>query len=261
MGELLDAAVEVTRGSARALLPAAALLAILEQVAMVALRREFFDGAIAPDIARVVGPAWLAVSAGAGMESAIIALLGLVAGRAAAASAVGTDLRPAALLRPRKLGGVLIVALVAGATTFALTLLPLGWLVGYPLFGLAVAALVIDRCNPARALGRGVKLLLRSGGRAALIRLLSYFSWLLLRLGFGLGAITALSFLGLPLGGAAGLWLTAACLALVNTIAYATLASLDAVLHLETRIRTEGLDIALSRVPGPLTTGHLAVAR
>jgi len=256
VGELLDAAMEVTRGAGRALLPVAFTLAVLEQLVMVWLREEFFGGSVFPGVDEIVGPAWLAVGLGAGLESAIIALLGVPAARAAAGAAVGVPLRARDLLRLRGFGSAAVIALAAYVVTFALTLLPLGWLPAYPLFGLAVPALVIDGAGPARALGRGVKLVLRVGGRAAGIRLLGYFAWLLLRLGFGFGAASALGFVGVS-----GPWAIAACFALVNTMAYANLASLDAVLHLETRIRTEGLDIALSRVPGPLSPQHLAVVR
>ena len=51
---------------------------------------------------------------------------------------------------------------------------------------------------------------------------------------------------GLPDGGWGHL-VAGAAWAAVNAVAYATLACLDAVLYLETRMRTEGLDIALGR--------------
>jgi hypothetical protein len=256
VGELLDAATEVARGAGRALLPLAFALAAAEQLVMIWLRDKFFDGSVFPGINEIVGPAWLAVGLGAGLESTVIALLGVPAARAAAAAVVETPARARDLLRVRGFGGAAVIALAAFVVTFGFTLLPLGWLPAYPLLGLAVPALVIDGGGPLRALGRGVKMVLRIGGRAAAIRLLGYFAWLLLRLGFGFGAASALEFVGVS-----GPWAIAACFALVNTVAYATLASLDAVLHLETRIRTEGLDIALSRVPGPLSARHLAVAR
>ena len=45
VGEILDAAAEVTRGAAPALLPVAAVLAAAEQVLMVGLRTHVFHGA------------------------------------------------------------------------------------------------------------------------------------------------------------------------------------------------------------------------
>ncbi|MCP2326709.1 hypothetical protein HDA40_005216 [Hamadaea flava] len=256
VGELLDAAMEVTRGAGRVLLPVAFGLAVLEQLAMVWIRENFFDGSVFPWIGEIVGPAWLGVALGTGMESAVIALVGVPSARAVAATAVGVPFRARDLLRPRGIGSAALLVLVTFLVTFTLTLLPLGWLPAYPLMGLTVAALVIDGVGPLRAIGRGVKMVLRSGARAAAIRLLGYFAWLLLRLGFGFGAASALDLVGVS-----GPWATAACFALVNTMAYANLASLDAVLHLETRIRTEGLDIALTRLPGALTPGHLVVSR
>ncbi|WP_290869589.1 hypothetical protein [Hamadaea sp.] len=255
-GELLDAAMEVTRGAGRVLLPLAFGLAVVEQLVMVWVRETFFGGSIFPWIGDIVGPAWLGVALGTGVESAIIALLGVPAARAVAATAVGVPLRARDLLRRRGVGSAALLVLLTFVVTFVLTLLPLGWLPAYPLMGLAVATLVIDGVGPLRALGRGVKLVLRVGGRAAVIRLLGYAAWLLLRLGFGFGAVSALDLVGIG-----GPWAAAACFALVNTVAYANLASLDAVLQLETRIRTEGLDIALARVPGPLTPQHLVVTR
>ncbi|NUO59285.1 MAG: hypothetical protein HOV78_21700 [Hamadaea sp.] len=256
VGELLDAAMEVTRGAGRALLPVAFALAVLEQLAMVWIRVAFFDGSTFPWIGDIVGPAWLGVALGTGMEAAVIAFLGVPAARAVAAAAAGVPVRARDLLRLRRIGSAAFLVLLTFVVTCALTLLPLGWLPAYPLFGLAVAALVIDGVGPLRAVGRGVRMVLRVGARAAAVRLLGYFAWLLLRLGFGFGAASALGLVG-----ADGLWATAACFALVNTVAYANLASLDAVLHLETRIRTEGLDIALTRVPDALTPQHLVVAR
>ncbi|NUT38166.1 MAG: hypothetical protein HOV79_34385 [Hamadaea sp.] len=257
VGELLDASVEVTRSAGRAVLPLALLLAALEQVIMVWLREGFFRGSIFPDVSDLIGPAWFAVAVGAGTEIAIIAILGVPASRAAAAGVAGTAPRARDLLRPGAFVGAAFIALVAGVTAFTVTLLPLGWFVAYPLFGLAVAAAVIDRRNPVLALGRGVAMGLRGGGRAAGVRILGYISFLLVRLAFGFGLIAALGFFGID----AGPWGQAACFAIVNTVAYATLAGLDAVLHLEARIRTEGLDIALGRSPGPLTPADLAVTR
>jgi hypothetical protein len=47
----------------------------------------------------------------------------------------------------------------------------------------------------------------------------------------------------------------------VNTVSYATLACLDAVLHLETRMRTEGLDIVAVRARQHGRPVDLAVPR
>jgi hypothetical protein len=261
VGELLDAAAEVTRGAAPALLPVAAVLAAAEQVLMVGLRTEFFHGSVFPGIRDLIGPAWLAVAVGFGTEALIISLLGLIAGRAAAAGAVGGVLRPRDLLSGRNLPGGIALAILSGLIVFAVGLLPLGWLVAYPLMGMATVALVIDGTAAARSWTRGLGLSTRSGMRAAAIRLLGYLSWLMARLAFGLGSVAGLQGLGIVPPGPAGPWVSAGFLFVINTVAYASLASLDAVLLIETRIRTEGLDIALTRASDELTIDDLAVQR
>jgi hypothetical protein len=261
VGELLDAAAEVTRAAGPALLPIAALLAAAEQVLMVGLRTEFFGGSVFPSVGKLVGPAWFGVAVGAGTEVLIISLLGIVAGRAAAAGAVGASLRAGQLLGGRRLPSAVVLALFEGSLVFAVSLLPLGWLVAYPLLGMATVAVIIDGSAPARAWWRGIALNLRGGGRGGAIRLLGYLAWLMARLAFGLGSVAGLHSLGIVPGAAAAPWVSAAFLFVINTVAYASLAGLNAVLLIETRIRTEGLDIALTRMPGQLAPEDLAVRR
>lgn len=261
VGELLDAAAEVTRGAAPVLLPVAAVLAAAEQVLMVGLRIEFFHGSVFPGPRDLIGDAWLAVAAGLGTEALIIALLGLIAGRAAAAGAIGGSLRPRDLLSGRNLPGGIALAVIGGVIVFGVSLLPLGWLVAYPLAGMATVALVVDGTGAARSWTRGISLSTRSGLRGAAIRLLGYLSWLMARLAFGLGSVAGLQSLGIVPASPANPWISAAFLFVVNTVAYASLASLDAVLLIETRIRTEGLDIALARMPGDLHPESLVVRR
>ena len=43
----------------------------------------------------------------------------------------------------------------------------------------------------------------------------------------------------------------------MNSVAYPALACLDAVTHLDTRMRTEGLDIQLARTPAGLVAAGL----
>lgn len=258
VGELLDTAVDVARGAARVLVPVALALSVAEQAVMFFLRQAYFDGAVVPDPTKIVGPAWAAVAVGAGLESLILALLGVVAGRAAAAAFVGQALPARSAFRLGDIAGAIVIGLAAGITTGAVTLLPLGWVIAYPLFGLAVPALVIDRRGVFRALGRGVKMLFRTGGRPIGIRLLGYLGWLPLRLAFLFGGLAIADFVGLR-GGTIPLLVAGGFAAIANSFAYATLAGLDAVVHLETRIRTEGLDIALHRMTVPLSPAHLAV--
>ncbi|EWM65809.1 hypothetical protein MCBG_02942 [Micromonospora sp. M42] len=97
--------------------------------------------------------------------------------------------------------------------------------------------------------------------RAAAVRLLGYLGWWLIRLGIGLGVYHGLGMLGLFDVSAWALPVTVAAFAAVNALAYPALACLDAVLHLETRIRTEGLDIRLSRAPAGVPEPVLLAAQ
>jgi hypothetical protein len=124
----------------------------------------------------------------------------------------------------------------------------LPWILLYGLFGLATPVLTLDRVSgPFRALGRSASLAVRAGGRVIWIRLLGYLVWFAVRFALGAGwmAVTS-AFLTTVRGD----WLDYAvpvAFALANTVAYAALACLDAVLLVEARIRTEGLDIAINR--------------
>ncbi|BCJ64312.1 hypothetical protein [Polymorphospora rubra] len=249
VGELLDAAVALLRAHARVLVPVAAVLALVEQLLLAPLRMaaNAEPPAYLPDFDHF-GAYWLLLAVGAGVEVAIIAVLGGPAARAAAAEVVGHRPTARELLRPAggRFGLVAVLALTAGAVVFVMSLTGPAWIIGYALVGLAVPVLVIDRTGPLQALGRGALLAVRSGLRAAGIRLVGYLAWFAVRIALGLGALAALSAIGADAPGwavpvAATVWL------LVNSLAYPTLACLDAVLLLETRMRTEGLDIALTR--------------
>jgi hypothetical protein len=164
---------------------------------------------------------------------------------------VGRHLPPRALLAPRggRFAAVALLAAIAGLVTFLTALLGPVWIIGYALVGLAVPVLVIDGLGPGafgRALVRGAGLASRAGLRAGWIRVLGYLTWLILRLALGFGGVAALQLTGTG-GQAWAAELSVLVFVLVNSIAYPTLACLDAVLHLETRMRTEGLDIWLSR--------------
>ncbi|GAB3250665.1 hypothetical protein GCM10027452_45410 [Micromonospora halotolerans] len=121
----------------------------------------------------------------------------------------------------------------------------------YGLLGAQVPVLVVDRVPAYRAPGRALRLAVRVGGRAAAIRLLGYLGWWLIRLGIGLGVYHGLGLLRLFDVSAWALPVATVAWVAVNAVAYPALACLDAVLHLETRMRTEGLDIRLSRAPAP----------
>ena len=268
VGELLDAAVSLLRAHGRALLPVAAVLAAIEQALLAPLRvlASVEPPAYLPDFPQLrhLEFYWLLLAAGAAMEVTSIALLGGLTSRAAGADLLGQ--RPSArqLLHPEggRFGAVLAVAVLAGVAMFFAALAGPIWFVVYALFGLAVPAVVLDRLGPGRALRRSATLACRAGMRAGGIRILGYLAWLAIRVALGLGAYAALDALSL---GEAEWTATMSALAwlLVNTVAYPTLACLDAVLHLETRMRTEGLDILLSRAArrGAVSPALLGVVR
>jgi hypothetical protein len=250
-GELLDAAVLLLRGNAKVFLLVAAILAAGEQVLLYPLR---IAAGIRPPFGLPysdrLGEYWLMLGVGLGTEVAIIALVGGLTARAAGPALGGVRLSSRELLDPN--GGrflaVAVVALVVGtiATVAALAgLLP--WIFAYGLLGFTVPAVVIDRVSPGRALLRSIGLAGRGGMRAGWIRLGGYLGWFFVRLALNLGG---LALVRLFLGDVHQTWvmyLQIAALAAVNAVAYAMLASLDAVLHLENRMRCEGLDIVLSR--------------
>jgi hypothetical protein len=152
------------------------------------------------------------------------------------------------LWRQVRLGSTIAAAVLIGAAAGIGALLGfVPWLVVWALLGLAAPALVIDRVGgPLAAVGRSARLSGRSGMRAGWIRLAGYLTWFAVRCALGTGwtAVAA------PLTGQNPSWqpwVVAFAWVVANTVAYAALACLDAVLLLETRVRTEGLDIAVGR--------------
>jgi hypothetical protein len=264
LGELLDAAVGLLRGHAKVLLAVGLLLAAAEQAVLYPLR---LAASTEPPLfipyEDALGPYWLMIAIGVGTEIMIIALLGGLTARAAGPALFGERVGAGRLLAPAgsRFGAVLLVAVaagVAGALAALACLLP--WFVVYPAVGLIVPALVIDRVGVFRAVGRSIVLTVRGGMRAAGVRIAGYIGWWAVRLALGMGSIALLD---LAVGGDPQTLFRAAAVAwaAVNALAYPALACLDAVLHLETRMRTEGLDIALSRarVIGSLSPAALAV--
>ncbi|WP_431882618.1 hypothetical protein [Micromonospora gifhornensis] len=265
VGELLDSAVLLLRGHLGALLPLAGALALVEQLLLLPLRSAV---GVDPPLwwtlsMSSLGPFLVLLAIGAATEAMIITLLGNPAARAAGNALVGRPTSMRDLLRPRgaRWGATLLLCPVVGVTMLLASLPGPTWFLGFALLGGVAPALALDRLRPLRAPIRSVDLALRVGGRAAGLRLLGYLVWWLLRVGLAWGMFTGLSSLNLIAAG----WAVAVAMLLwaaVNMVGYAGLACLDAVLHLETRIRTEGLDIHLSRAPvdAPRTT-LLAVGR
>jgi hypothetical protein len=265
VGELLDSATLLLRDNARVLVPVGAVLAVLEQLLLHPLR--LAAGAVPPLYGPPpggLGAYWLLLAAGAATETVAVALLANLTARAAAGDLLGH--RPAGrrLLRPAgaRYPATALVALLSGAVMLVLAVLPGGWLLGTAVLGFAVPALVLDRVGPGRSLLRSASLALRPYPRAAGVRLLGQTAWLVVRVGVGLGCVSGLRDLGL-LDTAWAVPVAAALRVGLDAVAYPALACLDAVVHLETRMRTEGLDIhlAVAARSGPPTAALLAVPR
>ncbi|MGK5738481.1 hypothetical protein [Micromonospora sp. URMC 103] len=262
VGELLDSAVLLLRDHASVLLPFAALLAAGEQLLLAPLRT--LAGSVPPIWWYADGRVsayWLLLAVGAATEGVVIALLGSPAARAAGPALLGRTARAGELLRPAgaRWGATLLLALVAGAVMFVAALCGPGWFVGFALLGALTPVLVTDRTPLLRALPRAVALAARGGLRAGLVRLLGYLGWWILRVGLASGILLTLPGLGLV----PAEWAVPVALvvwAAVNTVAYPALACLDAVLHLETRMRSEGLDILLARSPAGMPERVLLAA-
>lgn len=286
VGELLDAATNLLRRYAAQMLTAGLVLAVLEQLALYPLRLAAGVAPpwySPPHIDRL-GLYWLMLAAGLGTESVILTLLGGLAARAALGDLLGRA--PGRLVgkatRPVPL---LALALLTGCAAFlGATAGMVPWLLWYLYTGLAAPTLVNDRrpprtgppapgapgpwaplahpataaryapLGPFAALGRAMALVGRSGLRPGGIRLLGYLAWWVIRLALGAGTwslVTLFLHDNSPFGAdtvSGWAWLAGmATWTLVNALAYAALGCLDAVLHLDARMRVEGLDIALSR--------------
>ncbi len=247
VGELLDASVALLRRCGWPLL-GLGLLCSAGQYALASVARV--------GLAEAVGPSaggWLWLSCWLGLESvaicvlaapasarAVDVLLGVPAGRGAA-GAVATLAAPG-----RRWPAVLLAAGVVGVLASGGVLVcGVGWIVVYALTGLVVPTLVADRTSGAGVLTRPLRLVFTGGGRAGGLRLLAYLGWLAVRLAVGIAAGLLLDRLSLSADPMLLRLLTAAPWVLVDALAYPTLACLDACVHLENRMRTEGLDLEL----------------
>ncbi|MEU1751213.1 hypothetical protein ABZ436_00925 [Micromonospora matsumotoense] len=260
VGELLDSAVLLLRAQGRVLIPLGVLLAAGEQLLLYPLRR----------LADAVPPVWWSESGsfplwwqllavGAAGEAVSVLLLGNPAARAAGAALLGRRAGVGELLRPAgaRWGATLLLAPAIGLLMLVAALLGPAWLVGWGLLGPVAAAAVLDRVPGLSAVPRAVRVALR--GRAAAVRLLGYLGWWVLRVGLALGLFFGVESLHLVDLADPAVRTTAAMIAwgAVNSVAYPALACLDAVNHLDTRMRTEGLDIQLARTPAGLVAAGL----
>jgi hypothetical protein len=248
VGELLDAALVLLRTRARTLLLVGLLLAAAEQAILYQLRGAARVGTTLIPRDGYVAEWWTLVATGFGTEAAAVAVCGGVAGAAVLPALLG-----ARVVRPRRstaavVAAVAPVAVVVGflaAAGAALLLLP--WMIVYAFLGLAAPAVLVDRRGPGGALVRSLKLVAKSGLRPGMIRLLGYGGWLMFRLALSAGAAAVLDLIPRLPGGAWADLVPIASWLLVNALAYPVLGCLDAVLHIEARMRVEGLDIALGR--------------
>jgi hypothetical protein len=248
LGELLDAAMALLRRRALPLFAAAAVLAAAEQLALAPLR------ASAHLTAPFYGPTtggvqdwWFVTAAGFGLEAAIITLLAALAGAGAGAAVLRQTPEPRLFRRSRPWAALGSAVLICLACALAAYVVFLPWLIVYGLFGLAGPALTIDRsANSFTALGRSAALASRSVLRGCRILLAGYLTWFTIRFALGAGWTEVVStvFGERPQWMS---WLAPVAWALADTIAYPALACIAAVLVLDIRMRTEGLDIAVRR--------------
>ncbi|MBE1487320.1 hypothetical protein [Plantactinospora soyae] len=251
IGELIDSAVLLLRDHARVLVPVALVLTVLEQLLLYPLRlvAGVEPPGYLPDINKL-SAYWFLLAVGAASEALIIALLGNLSARAAGTVLIepAGQVRRMRLLQPygARFAVTALVALLAGAIMFGAALVVPAWLIAFALLGSVVPAIALERIGPFRALVRSGALALRSGGRAGAVRLLGYLVWWIVRVGLAVGIVSGLGSIGL-LDPDWKVPVSLAVWAAVNSVAYPAIACLDAVIYLETRIRTEGLDIVIAR--------------
>lgn len=248
-GELLDAAVSLLRVHGPLLLGSAFALAVCEQALLYPIRS--WAGMRPPvylPYSEQLGSSWLAFCTGLATEGAVLALLGGLTAAAAGPGLLGRPAPARELLRQvfRRTPGLLAIAALTAAVLLSSSLvILLPWLLFFGLVGMAGPALVVDRIGPGRALGRSFRLA-SVGLRGAAVRLGGYVSWLAIRLALGYGGFGLLQIWLRPDDTSFTIAVTVLWV-LVDTVAYAMLACIDAVLYLETRMRVEGLDIAIGR--------------
>ncbi|MEU4563077.1 hypothetical protein AB0F72_32240 [Actinoplanes sp. NPDC023936] len=241
-GELLDAGAALLRQRAWPLLAAAAPLVAVEQLVLAGMRQRagLSPPAFLPELGDL-GGWWVVVAAGFGMEAAIIALLGGYAGVAAGSALIGTRARW--WTRPWAVAATAVISGVTAALAAYCGFVP--WLIVYGLIGMATPALTLARTR--HPFGRSARLATRDGLRPALIRLLGYGTWFLVRFALGTGWVAVASQIGWAVSDDVVAWVVPIAWGLANTVAYPALACLDAAMLVETRIRSEGLDIEIGR--------------
>jgi hypothetical protein len=242
-GELLDTAVVLFRLRALPLLLLAAPLLAIEQVVL------WFAGADRLDNYARFTDWWPVVAALLACETVIVGLLGAYAGAAAGPALLGRKVSHRALLKsmrpfPALVTMILLAVVAAPGAYFGL----IGWIAVHGFLGLAGVALVIDRPGwPFGALGRSAALASRLGWRGFWARQWGFLLWFGVRLALAIGPIAFLWKFGFSAVGYFGDWVVLAIWGLAGTVSCAVLACYDAVVLIDTRIRAEGLDIAVRR--------------
>lgn len=241
--ELLDMPVVLLRARALPLLLIAAPLLALEQVAL------WYAGAPWLDLGTPFTVWWRVIATVFAGDAVIVWLLGAYAGAAVVPALLGERATHRALFRRTRPLPVLATAVLPGVLAWPAAYFGLvGWIAVYGFLGLAAVVAVVDRAWwPFGALGRSVSLAARLGWRGFWLRLWAFAIWLGVRMALAIGPITLLWQLGLVAGGYLGAWPVLLVWALAGTVSCAALACLDAILLVDTRIRTEGLDVALRR--------------
>ncbi len=251
-GESLDSAVALLRQRALPLLVVSAVLAAGDQVLLARLRAatpSLSPSVMIPDHYNFAAW-WQLIATGLAIEVGIIAVLGAFAGAAAGPALLGRSASHGAVLRRTRPVWALVLAVLLGALAWPAAYFGLaGVIVLFALTGLTTPILTLERPgNPFAALGRSIQLSARGGLRAGRIRILGYLTWLGIRAVLGIGWIAIGDLLSYNFSDAGWVdWAVPAAWAIANTVGYAAIACLDAVLLIEARIRTEGLDIALNR--------------
>lgn len=242
-GELLDVAVALLRVRALPLLLLAVPLLAIEQVVLRYAGTEWLD-----EYAHF-GDWWTVIAALFGCEAVIVGLLGAYAGAAAVPALLGQKVSHRAVFRQMRPLPVLVTMLIlAPAAFFGAYFGLIGWIVVHGFLGLAGVALVIDRTGwPIQALGRSAALVTRLGWRGFWARMRGFAVWFGIRVALAIGPIMFLWQFGFVADGYLGDWPILVVWGLAGTVCCAALACFDAVLLIDTRIRTEGLDIALRR--------------
>ncbi|MEV0561164.1 hypothetical protein [Dactylosporangium sp. NPDC050588] len=246
-GELLDAGVLLLRANARLFLVAAFVLAVCEQAVLFPLRSVAGADGTTDVFDADTGIWWLVFCCGLTTEGIVLALLGGLTGAAAGPALLGTPAPARDLLRAwgRRAPALIVLAISVGLILLPSAVVALPWFYFFGAIGLAAPALVVDRVGPGAALVRSLNLA-PVGLRGVAIRLGGYGGWAAIRVAIGLGTAALLDTV-LPSDALVYEIVTVAVWVLANTVVYAALASVDAVLYLESRMRVEGLDVAVGR--------------